>query len=191
MQRDSGLANQLRDHWVASMLASISIRPAVLGGLACLALIAGCAAPVIRSQRLLVDPTDHAMHSSNQHVSPHDCHSCRGRQRLRDLAPYVAGPFLHGQPGPYAAEQATIQPAPAKFHPVPTRPVFATRDSYSPPEPIGVHLVPVPEHAPFPNSHLPAMIFPDIGLPPVVEDVPWPPTSSPDETMPLPPPEDA
>ncbi|MBC8352055.1 MAG: hypothetical protein H8E66_08695 [Planctomycetes bacterium] len=89
-----------------------------------------------------------------------ECLPCEDRQRLQDYAhrsmPYMAGPFMHNRADvDYAAQQATIQPPHSKFHPVPTRPVFETRMSYHPPQPIGVHLVPVPNqgtHSIMPQS---------------------------------------
>jgi hypothetical protein len=110
------------------------------------------------------------------HIPP-DCNSCENRQRLRDLAPYVAGPFVHDSAAAYTTGQATIQPPHSKFHPVPTRPVFETSPTYSPPQPIGVQLVPVPEHYLGPGPDSPAVLFPDIGLPPIAEELPSTPMS--------------
>lgn len=169
-----------------------TLRIAALSSLTYLALVAGCAAPVIRSQRLHGGRhTLPAIYQGHDHALPHDCESCGSRQRLRDLAPYVAGPLMHHQRQPYAPQQATIQPPHSKFHPVPTRPVFEQRHSYSPPDPIGVQLVPVPEDSFGPNAHAPAVIFPDIGLPPVVEELPWTPMSDEPAATSLLPPEDA
>lgn len=100
-----------------------------------------------------------------------ECSACDERQRLEDYvevaAPYIAGPFLHhsGETA-YAAGQSTIQPPHSKFHPVPVRPVFETRASYLPPQPIGVHLVPVPDDGvhsmmnPMPQSDGTIMVMP-------------------------------
>lgn len=102
-------------------------------------------------------------------------HPHEHRQRLRDVAhavgPYVAGPFhrRHHDPTQYAATQATIKPPHSKFHPVPTRPVFEPRGTYSPPRPI-VDLVPVPEPHLVPHG-AGEMMYPDLGLPPLPENV--------------------
>ncbi|MBP87960.1 MAG: hypothetical protein CMJ64_14755 [Planctomycetaceae bacterium] len=167
---------------------NLTVRLAALSSLACTTLVAGCAAPIIRSQRLPIE-----QHAPHDHAGPHDCLSCEGRQRLRDVVhgalPYVAGPFLHHQPPTqYAAQPATIQSPHSKFHQVQTRPVFEPRHAYSPPRPIGVHLVPVPDHSFGSSPHAPATIFPDIGLPPSAEELPLTLLSDDDDTMPLAPP---
>lgn len=135
------------------------IRVWVVGSIAlCAVTIAGCAAPVLPSQRIY-DPTVAQTLGGPVPITGHrfgiqdpaECTSCQDRQRLQDYVacaqPYVSGPFMHhGSASGYAAEQPTIRPPHSKFHPVPTRPVFRTRASYLPPQPIGVHLVPVPDH---------------------------------------------
>jgi len=124
-----------------------------------LALVSGCAGPLVRSQRL-----------PHKQVSPAEDHADEPRQRLRDLnqgtLPYVAGPFLRRRHHrmQYVAEQATIKPPSSKFHPVPTRPVFQPRGSYSPPRPM-VNLVPMLDPHRHPHS-TPETQYPDIGLPP-------------------------
>jgi|GEM_PF-5623417 hypothetical protein len=149
---------------------------------ACAFAICGCAAPMIPSQRFqsveslktLSGPVPLVGHRFGMQ-DPSECTSCEDRQRLQDYGhaamPYVAGPFMHpGNAPAYAAHQATIKPPHSKFHPVPTRPVFETRAEYHPPEPMGVHLVPVPDH----HSHslLPRLRPPDVplGYPPTPPD---------------------
>ena len=124
----------------------------------CAIVMSGCAAPMIPSQRLDAIESPHMLSGPVPLVGhrfgmqdPSECTSCEDRQRLQDyghaVRPYVAGPFMHpGNGTAYAAQQATIQPPHSKFHPVPTRPVFETRAEYHPPEPMGVHLIPVPDH---------------------------------------------
>lgn len=134
----------------------------------CALATSGCAATMIPSQRLhepeLSKVVIGPLQIGGQRFGMQDaseCTSCEDRQRLQDYAhhamPYVAGPFMHQRAEPeYAAQQATIQPPHSKFHPVPTHPVFETRASYLPPQPIGVHLVPVPDqgiHSMPPRSH--------------------------------------
>ncbi len=121
----------------------------------CAIAISGCTATMVPSQRLHEAELSKVMGGpvqiGGQRFGMHDeCASCEDRQRLQDYAhhaaPYVGGPFMHSRGGPaYVAEQATIQPPHSKFHPVPTRPVFETRVSYHPPQPMGVQLVPVPD----------------------------------------------
>lgn len=132
---------------------------------ACVATFAvtgGCAGPLLRSQRL-------------PHAEP-DCHGHESRQRLRDVTraalPYVAGPFLapHHARTQYSVEQATIRPPHSKFHPVPTRPVFEPQAASRPPQPLGVQLVPIPDHGVTSVPHTPTMVYPDIGLPPIVDE---------------------
>jgi hypothetical protein len=132
----------------------------------CTLAMSGCAATMIPSQRLHEPELSKVMagpvqvggpallggHRFGRQDSP-ACTSCEDRQRLEDYAhhamPYVAGPFMHGRVEPaHAVQQATIQPPHSKFHPVPTRPVFETRASYLPPQPMGLQLVPVPDHEP-------------------------------------------
>ena len=146
--------------------------------LLCALTIAGCAAPMVPSQQLHHPEVAQSLGGSVPITGlrfgmqdPADCHSCEDRQRLQDYVecatPYVAGPFMHhGGSQAYAAEQATIQPPHSKFHPVPTRPVFETRANYLPPQPMGVHLVPVPDHG-F-HSAMPRLSQPEssFGLPP-------------------------
>lgn len=117
----------------------------------------GCAAPMVPSQQLH-HHLGRKMHGAPAHLGGHrfsrqdtsDCDSCGERQRLQDyahcVAPYVAGPFAHhGASNLVAAEQPTIKPPHSRFHPVPTRPVFETRATYLPPQPMGVQLVPIPD----------------------------------------------
>ncbi|MBI2477627.1 MAG: hypothetical protein HYV60_02955 [Planctomycetia bacterium] len=126
----------------ASMFQEIKITGSAYSIVAiCAIAMSGCAAPMVPSQRL----------------------SCEDRQRLQDYGraamPYVAGPFMHSRnERAYVAQQATIQPPHSKFHPVPTRPVFENRAEYYPPQPMGVHLVPVPDngwHSTVPRFHQP------------------------------------
>ena len=147
---------------------------------ACAFAICGCAAPMIPSQRFqsaeslktLSGPVPLVGHRFGMQ-DPSECASCEDRQRLQDYGhaamPYVAGPFMHpGNTPTYVAQQATIKPPHSKFHPVPTRPVFETRAEYHPPEPMGVHLVPVPDQ----GSHSMMPQQPDVPLsyPPIPPD---------------------
>ena len=168
--------------------------------------MSGCATPMVPSQRLHESELTNVMSGPIQ-IGGHRfkredssaCSTCEDRQGLPDythrVMPYVAGPFMHhGRDAEYAAQQAMIAPPHSKFHPVPTRPVFETRDSYHPPQPIGVHLVPVPDQQSYPM--IPRLHQPDsqLGLPPT------PPTATPEsmdaielddhDTFLLPPPSD-
>jgi hypothetical protein len=142
-------------------IVNLAFGVAVLSAIA----VSGCAVQMVPSYR--VHETAQTKGPSellplvgyrSEKQAPSECASCEGRQRLgdymRQVRPYVAGPF--GQPcndsgAGYAAQQATLQPPHSKFHPVPTRPVFETQANYSPPQPIGVQLVPVPGHS---HSHM-------------------------------------
>jgi hypothetical protein len=120
---------------------------------ACALAMSGCATSTVPSHKSygpeLSKAMGGSMHFGGQRFGMQDvsaCAACEDRQRLQDYAPYVAGPFMHPRGGTeYAAQQATIQPPHSKFHPVPARPVFETRASYLPPQPMGVELVPVPD----------------------------------------------
>ncbi|MDA1050604.1 MAG: hypothetical protein O3C40_09000 [Planctomycetota bacterium] len=159
----------------ANMLPGIEIRRLGFGvAVMCAIAMSGCTAPMIPSQRFHEPELSNMMGGPIQITSHRlgmqdasECASCEDRQRVQDYAPYVAGPFMHRRDElEYTAEQATIQPPHSKFHPVPTRPVFETRTSYQPPQPIGVHLVPVPDQESQPM--LPRLYEPDsqFGLPP-------------------------
>ena len=152
----SSLRVVLPIHWIshrsfqcsgASVSQGNNIRRLLIGAAAVYALaMLGCAAPVALSQRFY-EPDASA------------CTACEDRHGLHGIEPYVAGPFMHRRGATeYMAQQATIQPPHSKFHPVPARPVFETRASYLPPQPMGVELVPVPDQefrSTMPRSHQP------------------------------------
>ena len=121
------------------------VKIAVLRVASALALgsLVGCAAPLVPSQQLhLTRPIKGHVRPRHKHFNPAGT-VCTDRQRLVDALPYVAGPFL---PDHAAAGDSAVLPPHSKFHPVPTQPVFAPRDDYAPPQPIGPHLIPIPEH---------------------------------------------
>jgi len=165
----------------ASMLQGIRVSHTALGvAAACTIVISGCATLMVPSQRLhepelntgMSGPIPIGGHRFGRQDSS-ACTACEDRQRLQDYThcaiPYVAGPFMHpGRDAEYVAEQATIETPHSKFHPVPTRPVFETRASYHPPQPIGVHLVPVPDQHSHPMPMTPHLHEPDshLDLPP-------------------------
>jgi hypothetical protein len=150
----------------------------------CALTLSGCAAPMIPSPQLQGDELSSMMSGpvplGGYRFGVQDSaerNSCEDRQRLQDYChaakPYVAGPFMHpGNEPAYEVQQATVQPPHSKFHPVPTRPVFETRPEYLPPQPMGVHLVPVPEDGS--HSVLPRLHQPDLPL----EFPPNPPAAS-------------
>ena len=124
-----------------------------LGGITLVPLLlAGCCVPLVRSDRLDagISPTS---------VAAADCDPL-----IPDGIYAACQPALHFLAGPFvprdAAEQyqSTIRPPHAKFHPVPTRPVFASRMSV-PPLPHEVVSVPMEPIVPWEAE--PQMIQPE------------------------------
>jgi hypothetical protein len=130
----------------------------------------GCVG-LIPSQRLHTPQTakGHVFHGRT-YSNPAASECCENRQRLEDALPYVAGPFLpRGADSAIPEPQPTIQAPHSKFHPVPTRPVFAPSDGFLLSQPIEVQLLPVPDDEaelimPGPRTET---VYPDLGLPPV------------------------
>ncbi|MGE3779058.1 MAG: hypothetical protein AB7F89_17870 [Pirellulaceae bacterium] len=105
----------------------------------------GCCSPLIVSRRFAEGAAPCATAVSDETAASCECGSAWEHILLCARRPHRLLPGADGDGHGWFAEP--IQPPLSKFHPVPTRPVFAPRPEYEPPQPLAPLLAPVPTPA--------------------------------------------